>query len=366
MDNESLLAKVRDMEHEFITHWLNAVSSQFADADKDHLYQIGRAYFQYMTELAISAENHPAISHAAQWFMRSDNDMMTVQRIHYNSRSWRQALHAIGGKLLTMELFKRFCDRIDHFESEMCRIYWEQAAERTKEKELVLDQLHDDRMNLIGKMASSMAHEIRNPLTSIKGFLKLLRTGIHQQPFHKADSYLDYIEHECDNILMQVTGFLSFSKRPIMEEEPVYISAKQVLDHNISLLNPRLIDENVDLTLAVPEHIKIRVQKLAIQQVLSNLLNNGVDALSSVKTNKRITIICYEDHANAYIRVSNNGPKIPPELGQTIFTPFVTNKENGTGLGLAICKQIMLQNNGDISYTSNDQETAFLLTFRRS
>ncbi|MDF2963473.1 MAG: hypothetical protein K0S39_5208 [Paenibacillus sp.] len=274
MDNESLLAKVREMERHYIIDWLDAITTRFpGEANKETLYDKGQAYFRYMTELHIPADRHPFLRNEGEWFHLDDHEIIFKWIIN-NSHLWRQSLLKVGADVLTLNLFKQISERIDRFEHTACRFYWERML--IKEKDVEFDRLHDDRMNLIGKMAASMAHEIRNPLTSIKGFLKLLRTGIHQQAYGKADVYLDYIEHECDNILMQVTGFLSFSKRPIMEEELVCVSAKQILDTNISLINPRLIDENVDLILSVPEHIKLKVQKLAIQQVLSNLLNNGV------------------------------------------------------------------------------------------
>jgi len=366
MDNELLLAKVCEMKHSFVAHWLKVLASRLElRAEKLPVSYWGHDYFQYMTDIHVPAEAHPFMTTDAVWpdFVGNREDEFKFKLIINNSQVWRHTLLEIGGSLLSLELFNRLNERIDYFETTLCRSRWKGTVERLKEIDVELDRLHEDRINLVGKMAASMAHEIRNPLTSIKGFLKLLRSGIRQHSLNKADTYLNYIEHECDNILMQVTGFLSFSKRSIHEEERVYITAKQVLDSNISLLNPRLINENVDLALAVPDHIKLKVQKLAIQQVLSNLLNNGIDALISLKADKRISISCYEDYAHTYIRVSNNGPRIPEEMGQRIFNPFVSDKEHGTGLGLAICKQIMTQNNGSISYTSDDQETAFLLTF---
>ncbi|MCR8629784.1 sensor histidine kinase [Paenibacillus radicis (ex Xue et al. 2023)] len=364
MDNESLLVKVRQMEHQFITHWINALSNESpGDANKEELFNRGQAYFRYITELHIPFDNHPVVLKAVDWARTVEKDEGTVKWIISFSHLWRNSLLEVGGDILSLGLFKQISARIDHFEIMMCHACWEKTVLWMKEKDCEFDRLHEDRINLIGKMASSMAHEIRNPLTSIIGFLKLVRLGIHQQTFEKVDSYLDIIEHECDNILKQVTGFLSFSKRPMIEEGLVYVSARQILDTNISLLSPRLIDENVDLLLAVPEQVKLRVQKSAIQQVLSNLLNNGIDALSALKSNKKMCISCSEDSGYIYIRVSNNGPSIPAEMAQRLFTPFVTNKEHGTGLGLAICKQIMAKNNGEISFTSDDSETAFLLTF---
>ncbi|PZE21345.1 sensor histidine kinase [Paenibacillus xerothermodurans] len=367
MENDPLIAQFREMRHEFVSTWLSNVSERLPDRfDTIELYQQGTAYFTYITDLHIPAELHPALHSAVNWYIQSDQKEIQYFQIMYSSHSWRRALLEVGELWLTVSLLKQLFARIDYFEMEVCRSFRQHEVVRFKQRDVAMDELHEDRMNLVGKMAASMAHEIRNPLTSIKGFLKLLRSGIQNKVVDKPLKYLDFIEHECDNIHMQVTGFLSFSKKPIMEEELVSISVKQVLEHNLSLLGPRLINENVDLTLSVPAETTLLVQKLAIQQVLSNLLNNGIDALTALKSERKIHISAYEDANHVYIEVSNNGPRIPAALQKTIFNPFVTDKANGTGLGLAICKQIMAKNHGDISFTSNDTETSFLLTFAKT
>ncbi|MCC2686215.1 MAG: sensor histidine kinase [Paenibacillaceae bacterium] len=101
---------------------------------------------------------------------------------------------------------------------------------------------------------------------------------------------------------------------------------------------------------------------MSIQQVLSNLLNNSIDALSSVAYSKVISIHTYTDDTHFYMDIVDNGSGIPEEIQKTIFRPFVTNKINGTGLGLAICKQIMEKNNGDIHFSSRKGETKFTLS----
>src|SRR5690606_8812598 len=166
------------------------------------------------------------------------------------------------------------------------------------------------------------------------------------------------------NIHMQITGLLSFSKKQIIEESFSYLSANGLLYSMISLLSPRLINENVELKLDEQEEFTIYGQKVALPQVISNVLNNGIDALSMNQDRDKIMRIqIYSDEFASYIAISNNGPEIPENVKDSIFRPFTTTKEDGTGLGLAICKQIMEKNNGDITYESNAEETTFTLIF---
>jgi PAS domain S-box-containing protein len=234
-----------------------------------------------------------------------------------------------------------------------------------KEQDVIIDKLHEDRLNLIGKMASSMAHEIRNPLTSIAGFLKLIRQNILNRGQTQLLKYIDVIDDEFEAINMQITGFLSFSRNKAFEEKKIDISVTSLINSTLFLLIPRLNSENIELKTNILENCIINAQKISIQQVLSNIISNAIDALITVNYQRELNINCEEDDEYIYIKIINNGPKIPEEIRESMFLPFMTNKENGTGLGLAICKEIMEKNNGRIDFYSNDQETSFRLSFSK-
>jgi len=266
-----------------------------------------------------------------------------------------------GFKPFPIDVVKEVIGRLDELETEINRQY---ARLELIKRENDMTELHEDRLSLIGKMAASMAHEIRNPLTSIKGFLKLIRVNIPADASPNIEKYINIIESEFENIHMQITGLLSFSKKQIIEESFSYLSANQLLHSMISLLSPRLINENVELSVNEREVFHIHGQKVALQQVISNILNNGIDALAmNQDREKRMRIEIYSDERASYISISNNGPEIPQEVRGVLFRPFTTTKKDGTGLGLAICKQIMEKNNGDISFESGPEETTFTLIF---
>lgn len=367
MDAEPFLKHLRDMKPQVIERWQKLMSEQISRGYNESSMKFrGDIYFDYLTDLHIPPESHPIQELVTEWCRRFEELELEIIDIIQCSHMWRRSLMEVCADLISVTLYQSICLRIDAFEAVLCKNYWQITVASIKEKDMAIHQLHDDRMNLIGKMAASMAHEIRNPLTSIKGFIKLLRSNVRTLPMEKTDAYLEFIEAECNNMHMQVTGFLSFSKRPMVEEEKAPISVKQILDYNLSLLRPRLINENVHLSVSVADNMILRVQKLAIQQVLNNLINNGIDALADTRYDKKMRISAFEDHQNAHIHITNNGPPIPPELAKSLFTPFVTNKTNGTGLGLTICKQIMSKNDGDISFISTAKETVFKLSFPKS
>lgn len=261
------------------------------------------------------------------------------------------------------ELRREIDRRVDALLERASMDYAAQHDRRLSEKRHALNKLNEERLHLIGKMAASLAHEIRNPLTAIKGFLKLIHQKISDEERARVGTYLQLIENEFDNIHMQITGFLSFSRKRISEEPRVPMTITSLLGSVISLLQPRFLSENVQLALVISEAAELSVQKVAVQQVLANIINNGLDALLAVEHDKKMTIRAFTAAGAYIIEITNNGPSIAPSIRHSLFEPFVTDKEDGTGLGLAICKIVMHKNDGRITYQTSAEQTSFALIF---
>ncbi|GFR38019.1 hypothetical protein PRECH8_13150 [Insulibacter thermoxylanivorax] len=320
--------------------------------------------FDYLLALHTPPQEHPIMEGLADFCRIIIEQGIPSEEVRISTSVMRNLLIDHHERTLTpfpIHVVKEVIGRLDELETAINNEY---AKMELIKKENDITELHEDRLSLIGKMAASMAHEIRNPLTSIKGFLKLIRANIPSDSNPNIEKYINIIESEFENIHMQITGLLSFSKKQIIEEPFSYLSANQLLHSMISLLSPRLINENVELKINEREVFYIYGQKVALQQVISNILNNGIDALSMNQDQEKIMRIdIYSDDEASYIAISNNGPEISEEVREVLFRPFTTTKEDGTGLGLAICKQIMIKNNGDITFESNPEETTFRLIF---
>ncbi|WP_284640580.1 ATP-binding protein [Paenibacillus silviterrae] len=356
-----------------VGRWLDAVDAEFPGVyDRKQLEKNGGLYFELLADAHIPLKEHPDVS-----FLRSLCEYHSgigtplVHMLH-SSHIWRKcAMDEIlrhdavsierSGRIL-MELN----NRIDEIQRHICDIYWDFAQQGLADRDQQIQELHHDRLNLVGKMAASLAHELRNPLTSIGGFLKLIRAKLPSETDKQVNKYLDVIEHEFASFQMLITGFLSFSQKRASEEPFITVSAAELLRPVLTLIEPRLINENIELKVLEQDRILLNVQKMALQQVISNILNNSIDALlESVKPTRGIVIRFWEDEITSYIGISNNGPRIPDHIRDRLFAPFVTGKETGTGLGLTICQKIMAQNNGEISYASTEEETTFVLALRR-
>ncbi|REE55412.1 phospho-acceptor domain-containing protein [Paenibacillus taihuensis] len=353
-----------------IESWIRRLEVAFPgeyDAEKLRL-QCSR-YVDLIADVHIPLEEHEVFLDYKKWCELLFAKRVPIEHVLQSSMFFREAFFEKVAEIEAehiglVPLIAEVVYRIDQFQAFIYAHFLYHALGKIEQQDKLIEDMHADKLNLIGKMASSMAHEIRNPLTSIKGFLVLLRKILPPPALHSAVKYLDIIDNEFRNIEMQITGFLSFSRKPIAEENSEPTPINDLIEKTLLLVNPLLLNENIEFLSDTEEGLQIDIQKLALIQVFSNLLNNAIDALrESDRLPRIIAIRAFADGDYVYIRISNTGPEIPASIQASLFDPFVTGKTEGTGLGLAICKQIVERNGGEITFETNERETAFTLRF---
>jgi two-component system, sporulation sensor kinase D len=368
LDIELLL--IKDNKNLVILNWFENLNAEF-----DRLLIFSdfeepmNNFFDLMLQIDVPIEAYPNLDMILEFlgtpFRAEERINHILICFHYWSTTILDVLLRYENPQLKLESIKYILSRQNIVLGKVIRTYTPLSLHIIEEKTTKIDKLHDDRLNLIGKMASSMAHEIRNPLTSIGGFLKLIRQNIVNRSQTQLLKYIDVIDDEFDVINMHITGFLSFSRNKVLEEKKIEISVSQLVNSTLFLLYPRLTSDNINLEFNDGENCIINVQKVSVQQVISNIINNAIDELITVDYKREISILYNQDENNTYILIINNGRKIPMEMRDSLFEPFITTKEDGTGLGLAICKEIMTKNNGTIDFISNDETTRFILSFSK-
>lgn len=244
----------------------------------------------------------------------------------------------------------------DQFSYFAVKKYTEVKEEILQEKISFIDQSHKERLTILGQMSSSFVHEFRNPLTAVKGFIKLMQND------HPDLKYLDIISHEVDQLNFRVSQFLHASKKETIESKREMLDLSELLDEVLSFMYPSLLDGSVKVQEISKRETRVIASKDELRQVFLNLLLNSIDALQKIESDRTITIEFEMIDNMTYVHIGNNGPMIPPKQIQTIFEPFFTTKELGTGIGLYICRKIIESHQGTIQCYSDEHSTRFSLS----
>lgn len=217
-----------------------------------------------------------------------------------------------------------------------------------------------DRLAMIGQIAAGTAHEIRNPLTSIKGFLQVLNKTLRDQGLHREFEYTNIMLTEIDRINELVSEFLLLSKPKHSDYRHVDLSG--VIRDILPIINNEAILHDVTVQYeAALDLPKIIADRELLKQVCLNICKNGIEAMVEGGT---LTIMEKVDREEqrVNIEIRDTGPGIPVFLIDKIFDPFFTTKGNGTGLGLSVCQRIIHDINGSIRVSSKGYGTTFTIS----
>ncbi|GIN61308.1 sensor histidine kinase [Robertmurraya siralis] len=221
-----------------------------------------------------------------------------------------------------------------------------QAAIERKENEV-------QKLELVGTLAASTAHEIRNPLTGIKGLVQLLSEK-YDEPTDRM--YFSVIDKEIERINEIVSEFLILGKPTAQKMEIVDISG--VLRELYPLILSEATFNRVHLHYeVVPEPVLVKCTKDQMKQVILNITRNAFEAMKGeIKCDGILTIELRKENHLCEIIITDTGVGINEKVIEQIFTPFYTSKETGTGLGLVVCKRILQSFNGEILITSEEHK----------
>ncbi|OFD81929.1 MULTISPECIES: ATP-binding protein [Bacillus cereus group] len=216
-----------------------------------------------------------------------------------------------------------------------------------------------EKLSLAGRIAAGIAHEVRNPLTTVRGYLQFLQDSV--SPSNK-ELFKNLLIPELDRANSIITKFLAISKTREFTREPFPINtflreyiqqllASEVFLHNIS------IDYDFSAEL---DNVLVNIDRHELVQVFLNLFQNAVDAQGEEPLSIQITSYRLDNFVR--ITFKDNGTGIPLAIQEYIFDPFFSTKDSGTGLGLSVTKKIIQNHNGILKVTSNQNGTTFTIS----
>jgi two-component system, sporulation sensor kinase E len=201
-----------------------------------------------------------------------------------------------------------------------------------------------DTLNVVGELAAGIAHEIRNPMTAMKGFIQLLEHNLNGQ----YAMYFDVIKTELERIESIITEFLILAKPQAVQFQKVDIG--DVIRHTVDLLTPQALMTNVQLLVEMDQNLPaVYAESNQLKQVFINIIKNAIEVMPK---GGNIEIQSKVEKDYICIMISDEGTGIPEEKIKKLGEPFYTTKERGTGLGLMVSFKIIKEHNGKVEVKS--------------
>lgn len=219
----------------------------------------------------------------------------------------------------------------------------------TKNVELQLQLRKSDTLNVIGELAAGIAHEIRNPMTALKGFIQLLKEGNKD----KNPMYYQVITTELERIESIINEFLILAKPQVVKYQEKDVN--QIMNQTLELLRAQAVLHNVQFDIIYEYSLpKIYCDANQLKKVFINLIKNAIEVMPK---GGKITIRLEETPQNqVHLSIHDEGDGIPAHLIKKLGEPFYTTKERGTGLGLMVSFKIIEEHNGTIQVESKEGE----------
>lgn len=206
--------------------------------------------------------------------------------------------------------------------------------------------IKSEKLAVVGELAAGVAHEIRNPLTTIKGFMKLIEDSAKD----KEKKYIQLMLDEVDRINSITNEFMTIAKPQAKKYKKEKID--QIIDDVIQFYQPNLLINNIELLKLTEEPLpRVVCEKHQIKQVMINLIKNAAEAMPN---GGKITFDFRYDPEYVWIEIKDEGNGIPKEIMGRLGEPFYTLKEKGTGLGLMVCFRIIEEHRGFIHIHSEE------------
>lgn len=359
---------LKEIKEELLEHWLQSAKISEDDPFYKEIIANGEDTIELIYTYLSTRNVDPIIPLTKKIAKERIEANVNISEYVYNINSGRSLVNGFvlkstslhdDEKLLAMMIVDQLFDEYVYY---AIKEYTDLKDSIILNKNRFIQEMHHDRLTIVGQIAASFAHEFRNPLTSIKGFIKMLEKKYLDDS--ESRLYFDIINLEMESLEDKVSRFLYLSKSKGLDDEMMVFNFSEVTNKMIEFMYPRFVDEKIEVISSIQDHCLMFAVKEQIKQILLNILNNAVEELSAINQNRIIEIVLKQEQDEIILKISNNGKMIPAYLIENIFEPFVTTKNLGTGLGLSVVKQIVEKHDGTIKVESNENKTTFIMKWK--
>lgn len=212
-----------------------------------------------------------------------------------------------------------------------------------------------DKMNLVGSMAATVAHEIRNPMTTVRGYLQVLG---RKEKYQTDKEKFKLMIEEIDRANTIIREYLSLSQRKAVHFR--ICSLNNIIEALFPLIQADATTSKICATLDLISIPHLLLDENELRQLLLNLVRNSIEAMPA---GGNLVIRTFTEDTKVVLSISDQGSGIPSHVLDNLGTPFITTKDTGTGLGLPICYQIAHRHNAVIKINTSNEGTTFLVYF---
>ncbi|MFY0761919.1 ATP-binding protein [Metabacillus dongyingensis] len=207
--------------------------------------------------------------------------------------------------------------------------------------------IKNEKLSIISELAASVAHEVRNPLTVVRGFIQLMGQEL-QENEHKNKDYFELVLSELDRAQDIITDYLNLAKQQYFEKEKVSLSS--LLIEVDQLMRSYANYKTVTIETKINSDLVVYGDNPRLKQVFINLLKNAIEAVPDFEG--QVFIRAYSSHEYIRIKITDNGNGMTADQLERLGEPYFTLKEKGTGLGLTVTFSIIHHHSGTIRYQS--------------
>ena len=225
----------------------------------------------------------------------------------------------------------------------------------TQKREFEQELLRLGQLNLVGEMAASIAHEVRNPMTTVRGYLQLFQRN---SLFASCSEQIKTMIEELDRANSIISEFLSIAK--VEASEMKLGNFNSIVNILFPLLQADVFHRGHNVQLESSHIPDSLLDEKEIRQLILNLVRNAVEAMDQAGV---VIIRTYHYVDNIILEISDTGKGIPRELVNKLGTPFLTTKQNGTGLGLVVVYRVAQHHGAKIDIDTGENGTTFHITF---
>lgn len=240
----------------------------------------------------------------------------------------------------------------------------ERESHETRVRTLQAELTHAQRLTELGQFVSALAHEVNQPLAAITNYLNACRHLIAAGNFSSLIGAIGRIEEQTNRtkeIVQRIRDFVRKRDLKLQEE-----NLAQMIDETIELTRNTARDEDFEIRAAVHSSLVVHADKVQVQQVLFNLLRNGIEATHGQTTREINVSARLSGDDVVEVSVADSGPGLSEDVKGKLFQPFVTTKPHGMGIGLSVCRAIIEAHGGQLwASTSTPGGAVFYFTLMR-